>query len=147
MRELNQLINKYCTCGGSGPGESDCVACNIYHDLKDLDNAQNKDKKPKPEKPEEPEEMAYEIFKPMFATEIFKPMCATAHYYIVNPIDTQPLRWLINELPGLEIDGRVFDGFKWPNELTPIVTYLKHIFHARGGKFPTHAIFRRPDKE
>lgn len=46
MRELNQLINKYCTCGGSGPGESDCIACNIYHALKDLDNAQDKDGEP-----------------------------------------------------------------------------------------------------
>lgn len=31
--EIRDIINRYCTCGGSGPGESNCIACKIWHDL------------------------------------------------------------------------------------------------------------------
>jgi len=53
LREsLRNATNANCTCGGSGPGESDCVACAIYHSVygyyvKDhgetIEDARNKD--------------------------------------------------------------------------------------------------------
>lgn len=37
-RELEIAINRNCTCGGSGPGESSCVACAIWHELMTREN-------------------------------------------------------------------------------------------------------------
>ena len=35
-RALELTLTEECDCGGSGPGESDCVACKVYHALRAL---------------------------------------------------------------------------------------------------------------
>lgn len=32
-KKVENATMDHCTCGGSGPGETDCVACAIYHDV------------------------------------------------------------------------------------------------------------------
>jgi hypothetical protein len=32
-RDLDVAVNKYCQCGGSGPGDNPCPACAVYHEL------------------------------------------------------------------------------------------------------------------
>jgi len=35
LRRIELVTMEYCTCGGSGPGESDCSACAIWHEFRE----------------------------------------------------------------------------------------------------------------
>ena len=32
QRDLNIAVNRHCTCGGRGPDDDPCVACQIWHE-------------------------------------------------------------------------------------------------------------------